>query len=194
MKYPTLFNNLAQWLNLSEVQWMDLEKLFTFKKVKKGEVFINPGENVLNFGFVLKGLFKLSYISHQNEENIKAFRHENQLISAYAEYIQNIPSRTQIMAIEESEIAVISFVEFERLISEKTDWLKLKLKITEQHFIIKDKREHDFLIKSAMERYEEFKSENPLLAERVPQYLIANYLGITPVALSRLLSQKNYQR
>jgi CRP-like cAMP-binding protein len=194
MNYPVLYNHLAQWLHLSEVQWIDLEKLFCFKKVQKGEVFLHPGENVLNFGFVLKGLFKLSYINNSNEENIKAFRHENQLISAYAEYIQNIPSRTQIMAIEESEIVVILFKEFERLISNKTDWLKLKLKITEQHFIIKDKREHDFLIKSAMERYEEFKEENPLLADRVPQYLIANYLGITPVALSRLLSQKNHQR
>jgi CRP-like cAMP-binding protein len=194
MNYPVLYNHLAQWLHLSEVQWIDLEKLFSFKKVKKGEIFLHPGENVLNFGFVLKGLFKLSYINNSNEENIKAFRHENQLISAYAEYIQNIPSRTQIMAIEESEIVIISFKEFERLISNKTDWLKLKLKITEQHFIIKDKREHDFLIKSAMERYEEFKGENPLLADRVPQYLIANYLGITPVALSRLLSQKNHQR
>jgi CRP-like cAMP-binding protein len=171
-----------------------MENLFILKKIKKGETFINPGDAVLNFGFVLKGLLKLSYINHLKEENIKSFRLENQLVTAYAEYIQKIPSRTQIMAIEETELALISFQDFEKLIAEKPEWLKLKLKITEEHFIIKDRREHDFLIKSAIERYEEFKNENPALAERVPQYLIANYLGITPVALSRLLSPKNYQR
>jgi CRP-like cAMP-binding protein len=194
MKYPTLHKHLEQNLRLKEDQWVELENLFSIKKFKKGETFIHPGDPVLEFGFVLKGLFKLSYINRQNEENIKSFRIENQLITAYAEYLQKIPSRTQIMAIEESEIAIISFQVFEKLISEKPEWLKLKLKITEEHFIIKDKREHDFLIKSAIERYEEFKNENFALAERVPQYLIANYLGITPVALSRLLSPKNYQR
>jgi len=194
MKYPLLFKHLEKNLRLSEPKWLEMENLFILKKINKGETFINPGDAVLNFGFVLKGLFKLSYINNQNEENIKAFRSECQLVTAYAEYIQKIPSRTQIMAIEETEIAMISFQAFEKLILEKPEWLKLKLKITEEHFIIKDRREHDFLIKSAIERYEEFKNENPALAERVPQYLIANYLGITPVALSRLLSPKNYQR
>ncbi|MFZ4713558.1 MAG: Crp/Fnr family transcriptional regulator [Bacteriovoracaceae bacterium] len=190
MQYTSLFEYYSKVLPISKTHWQDFEHLCHFASIKKGEVLLNPGAEVKEFGLILKGIFKLSYVNPDGSESIKCFRQEHQLLAAYAEYIQAIPSRTLITAIEDSEMILIKFDDFEKLAKTSPVWLGLKIKITEEHFIIKDKREYDFLMRSALERYEILLEENPNLLERVPQYLIANYLGITPVALSRILSKK----
>ncbi len=190
MRFPELFQHYSQTISLSPEDWEQLENLANPTQLKKGEVYLVPNSTVTEFAFIHKGLFKLSYVTNNGQESIKCFRREKELLSAYAEYIQNLPSRTHIQALEDAQLMTIKFSDFEHLIKINPAWMKLKLRITEEHFIIKDKREYDFLMRTALERYEILASENPDLLERIPQYMIANYLGVTPVALSRLLSTK----
>jgi CRP-like cAMP-binding protein len=61
--------------------------------------------------------------------------------------------------------------------------------VAEQHFLAKEQREFEFLQFDVLERYNKFKDDFGPLMGKIPQHQIASYLGITPVALSRVLSK-----
>lgn len=65
-------------------------------------------------------------------------------------------------------------------------WNDLLLRIYENLVIKKEKRESDFLLLNARERYEKFLDDYSMIEDVVPNYHIASYLGITDVALSRI--------
>ena len=65
-------------------------------------------------------------------------------------------------------------------------WERLGRLLTEQLYIKKEQREAEFLLDDAPTRYRNFQKQYPGLEDRLPQYHVASYLGITPVALSRI--------
>lgn len=68
-------------------------------------------------------------------------------------------------------------------------WQTLGRLVAEKHFLAKEQREYEFLQLDVMERYNKFKEDFGPLMGKIPQHQIASYLGITPVALSRVLSK-----
>ena len=90
-----------------------------------------------------------------------------------------------------SEIVVINYHLWKELFEDKICWHKLLITILEKAFCKKEKREREFLLYNAQERYESFLTSYPNLENRIRQHVIASYLGITPVALSRLKNKNN---
>lgn len=190
MKHEKLFNFYRQLVPLSQEEWLYAEGLMSFKKLKKGEKLIEPGDDCSTYSIVLKGLFRLYYIGADGREYIKVFRKENELLAPYAEMLQSIPSRTFIEAMENSEVCSFPADKLESLTNQSQNWKELRYKMTEKLFIEKEKKEFELLQLSAAERYENFIKNQPEVAGRVSQYHIASYLGITPVGLSRIINRK----
>ena len=90
------------------------------------------------------------------------------------------------LALMDSELLVIRFRDFEALFDRHACWERVGRKIAEGMFISKERRERELLMLSAEERYRLFLGRYKHLEKRIPQYQIAAYLGITPVALSRI--------
>lgn len=189
MKYPQLYQQFDQWVKIPEDQWLAFEMKLVEKSLNKGDFLLRPGEKALEFGFVLKGLFRLYYTEESGKEQIKAFRKEGDLIGAYAEILLKIPSRTFVQAMDASRVVMIKNEDFLPFYEKHSCWLNLGRIVAEKHFLAKEQREFEFLQMDVLEKYQKFCEDFSSLIGKIPQHQIASYLGITPVALSRVLSK-----
>ncbi|RAW02889.1 Crp/Fnr family transcriptional regulator [Pseudochryseolinea flava] len=154
--------------------------------INKGEPFIREGTVPQKFAFVNRGLFRYYYSNEKGTEFTKGFFAENSFIVSYTAMSKQLPSHYSIEALEDAEIMVIDYAEWLKLFRAHPCWTKFLLSLIEKGYMKKEARERELLILNASERYRIFLRDYPQLEHRVKQHQIASYLGITPVALSRI--------
>jgi len=99
-----------------------------------------------------------------------------------------------VQALEDASLLVVDYHRWQNLYRSHTCWMNLLFVLIEKGYMKKEARERELLIFSAEERYRSFLSEYPDLEKRIKQHLIASYLGITPVALSRIRKEMSSDR
>lgn len=189
MKYPQLFEQFTHWTPIPLEEWLAFESKLIEKSFKKDDYLLQPGDTKLEFGVVLQGIFRLFYTDKEGKEQVKTFRREGELCGPYAEMLLNIPSRTYIQAMASSTIVLISRNDFFPFYEKHPCWQILGRIVAEKHFLAKEQREFEFLQMDAWERYQQFCQDFGALIGKIPQHQIASYLGVTPVALSRVISR-----
>ncbi len=167
-------------------EWERIGLLFRPKSLKKNEFFLRVDEPPKELAVVLSGLVRFFYIDADGKEWVKSFETSKGLLAAYAEILQEKPSRTFIQALTDCELMVASTQEFMRATSGQLCWEMFLRKIAENFYLKKENREYEFLKLSAAERWQSFQRAYPDLHQDIPDYHIASYLGITPQSLSRL--------
>ncbi|HEY1086381.1 MAG TPA: Crp/Fnr family transcriptional regulator, partial [Archangium sp.] len=135
---------------------------------------------------VRSGLVRHYYVDAKGRESVKAFRGPGDFSAPYAELIQRKRSRTFIQALVKSELLAFDVAKFEALADGSLELQRLARRLVEQNFVWKEQREYEFLQLSAEERYRQFCAERPEHLAHIPQHQVASYIGITPVALSRI--------
>lgn len=166
--------------------WRALEAELRPAALSKGEFFARPGDDAGRVALVRSGLLRFYYVDGGGAEFTKAFRGPGELASAYAELLLGVPSRTHIQALEDCLLLVADFARLDRALARFPEWASAARLIAEHFYVVKERREFELLQLSAAERYARFEHEYPGLSARIPQYHVASYLGITPVALSRI--------
>lgn len=164
-------------------RFIDISNL---KEITKGEDFICEGETPKYFGYVIQGLFRYYYIDKKGNEFTKGFFPEKSFISSYSAQIQHRGSYFTIEALEDSLALVTDVSKWELLLDDNLAWYVFLLKLIEKGYCIKESREREFLLFNADERYASFVKMYPGLDKRIKQRYIASYIGITPVAFSRI--------
>jgi len=152
----------------------------------KGDVLFSQGETCKELYFIEKGLTKVFYLTPDGREFIKSFITENAFITSLRSLILCEASSFTVMCLEPSSVIVL---DFQGLMSLTTTDLEMANSLNEALFQLalkKENREYEFLCLSAQERYQLLADSSPRLVSRVNQADIARYLGITPVALSRI--------
>jgi CRP-like cAMP-binding protein len=142
-------------------------------------------------GFNVAGLFRYYYIDDKGNEYTKHFCPENNFIISYRAMLLGCGSGFYVEALEDSSILIADYSLWQKLLDEHICWQIFTKKLLEKVYIVKEKREKELLLDSAKARYITFLNENPGLEKRIKQYQIASYLGITPVALSRIRANIN---
>ncbi|HWZ23167.1 MAG TPA: Crp/Fnr family transcriptional regulator [Cytophagaceae bacterium] len=157
------------------------------KEVKKGEVLLRTGDLCDSFFKVIKGCLRSYIIDPKGKEHIVQFAPEEWLIGDQESMFNHVLATLNIDAIEDSTIAVIKFSQNENKLSDldKASLIDLNQKFQKRIFVLQ-KRIIQLISATAEERYNEFNSTYPNLVKRVPQKMIASYLGITPESLSRV--------
>lgn len=186
-----LFQELLKY---SEIPIEEFEKFKSITKIchlEKGQFFLQAGEKTDKFGFVISGILRLFYTDFEGNEYNKSFCMEEDFVASYSALLQNKESRLSINALEKATMIVVNYNDYLKLVDQHLCWQILSRKLAEKLFIKKEQKESQFLLDSAEERYYNFLQEYPKLEGRIKQYHIASYLGITPVALSRI-RMKNY--
>ena len=171
---------------LSPANWSKLLGLAEKRSLAKLEYWAEAGAAVAHFAIVRTGLVRHFYVDAQGRESVKAFRGPGEFSAPYAELIQRKPSRTFIQALAPTELLTFEVSRFDALAEDSLELQRLARRFVEQHFVAKEQREYEFLQLSAEERYRQFCAERPEHLRDIPQHQVASYIGITPVALSRI--------
>lgn len=173
-------------IDLPDEQEEEIIKISFFKHIKKGEHFVRAGEIPNRIAFNMQGLFRYYYVDKKGNNFTKGFITEGGTVTAYSSMIQNRESYFSIEAMEDSTVASIQFDDWKKLLNKHECWKSFLIYYLEIGYCKKENREREFLLLDAEERYKEFLKNYPTLDKRIKQHYIASYLGITPVALSRI--------
>jgi CRP-like cAMP-binding protein len=122
----------------------------------------------------------------EGDEHTIHFALENQFISDYSNFMQKQPSFYTLQALEETEVVVVPRSAIEWGYKNLKEGEKMGRLIAEYYFIYQDNRIKNTYSRTPKERYDNITNVFPNIHNRVPQHMIASYLGITPVHLSRL--------
>lgn len=185
----TLKNVIKDISPISENEWNLFENKIHEKTIVKNDYFTKPNRICNQIGFVLKGAFRTFYIDKNGADITTHFQLENMFIVDYQSFITSKKSVFQIEALENSHILYFNKKTVESLFEQSHNWEKFGRIIAEQVFVMYTKRFQSLLFQTAEERYLHLLKESPEIFQRVPQYLIASYLGIKPPSLSRIRKQ-----
>jgi len=155
------------------------------KSFSKGEILQNAGQVSSKAYFVKKGLLRSYIIDEKGKEHIYMFASEGWIVSDVESQIFNNKTALFIDAVENSEVYLLDVSELESIIK-NTDDSKVMVNTLLKRVGVMQRRIISLMSSSATERYQSFLKIYPELPNRVPQKMIASYLGITPEALSNI--------
>ncbi|MFF2483923.1 Crp/Fnr family transcriptional regulator [Paenibacillus sp. NPDC058071] len=156
------------------------------RNLRQHDHFVRAGEENSEIAFCTHGLFRLYYTMADGAEYNKNFCTSGDFITMYSSLLQQVPSYFSIQAMADSELIIFNYEDFKQLYNRHACWERLGRVIAERLYLQKETRERELLLYSAEERYRLFLQRFDSLSEQIPLYHVASYLGITPVALSRI--------
>ncbi len=176
-------------VELSDADWARIEPHLQIQQTDAKQNLQSIGEPVSRHYFLLRGLVRFYYLSPEGKELNKAFYAEGSIVGNLSALILNEPSRFAIETLEPSLLVVFPFAPLKQLVSDCPGWDRLFNHGCQMMLLRNERREAELLTLSAAERFRQFVQNFPRALERIPQYHIASYLGITPEALSRFKRQ-----
>lgn len=183
--YKQLYEAVKKMLPLTEKQWQAFTEIWVYREVPKKFRLVEVGSVAREAYFINKGAARL-YFEKDGEEISANFMFEGNFIASLESFLLQTPSRQAIDTIEECELLVVSKERLDALTREYPVFNLFWKGIAEQGFIMLQRRASSFILDSAEERYNNMVTERPQILERIPQHMIASYLGVTPVSLSRI--------
>ncbi len=175
---------------LSEESWEICRKVVKVASYKKGAMIQRAGTVENNVYFVNSGLVRMFYDAH-GKEKIVCFFNENNYMSDYQSFITRKPGSINIQALENTEAVVTSYSDLQMLYNVVPEANYLGRLMAEQLFIKMNEHQASDANDTIEKKYIQLVHEMPWLTQKVPQYMIASYLGITPEALSRVKARMN---
>ncbi len=152
--------------------------------ISKGEYFIKKGQINNKLGIIKKGILRY-YLTDSNGNEIDLNYHkENDIITGSV--TPNAPALASIVAIEKCNIDILNYEKIISMVIKDEKLFKKYAELLDLTFSSIHNRIISFIGLNAMDRYKFFLHEYPLLINRIPNYYIANFLGITPTQLSRI--------
>jgi len=167
----------------------EFEGAIQVKEIKRKQLLQRKGDTHSKAYFVRKGLLKSYVLDEKGKEHIFMFAPENWIVMDINSVTNYGQTELFIQAIEDSEVEVIQGDAFMKLTHKLQSNSQLEVQKLLKRNAVLQKRIISLMSKSAIERYEDFIATYPGIVQRVPQKLIASYLGITPQALSKTISQ-----
>lgn len=195
MKKLNFKSFLTSNLDLSEADLAPLLRNCTSKRVAKGDFLVRAGAFCNQIFYVENGLLRQYSVDEKGKEHIVTFAPENWLVMDRESAYFHQPSVYAIQALEDTTVLVMDEVFFDELAERVPTFVHFNTRLLHNHIRHLQQRIHLLLSASAQHRYLDFIGMYPDIPLRVPQTMIASYLGITPESLSRIrrdLAHKNF--
>lgn len=175
---------------LAENTWLEVKSIFKPRVFPKNTYLAQVDESPKELAFIASGCFRAFYRNLEGTEYNKTFFEAGTIVAPLSALITRQENKINLQALEDSFCLVTDFYQLTSLYDEHPDLERFARRIIEWEWIKKEQREIRLVLNNAEERYNQFLIEHPTLESRIPQYHIASFLGITPVALSRIRKQR----
>lgn len=177
---------MRQMISVSEEELDNFLRSAATKTYKRQETLSKPEHIANEIFFINKGLIRVLITDNEGVEHTIHFALENQFIADYSNFIQKKPSIYSLQAVEETVVVAIPRAAIDWGYQHLTEGQKMGRLIAEFYFIYQDDRIKNMYARTPKQRYDGITDVFPNIHNRVPQHMIASYLGITAVHLSRL--------
>lgn len=182
-------NFINHLTNRVELNPEDINKILDFitvKKYTKGDIILNAGDFSNDYYFVEQGVIRSYTIDDNGKEHIIQFGTENWIISDRNSSLCKKEAKFYVQAIEDSTIVMLNDELSALIQSLNPKYIEKQMILLQNHVRHMQDRINSLLSDSAKARYLGFIKLYPNITARVPQWMIASYLGITPESLSRV--------
>lgn len=181
----SLLNTIRYFIPLSTSDEEIVRRLFHKKVFKKGEHLLQAGSVCRYVTFIETGLVRY-YFNSDGEERTNYFNKEGEFVCVYTSFLPQTPSDINIQALEDTTIFVISFNDIQELYTEVEHGERFGRLAVEQVYLNAINQIGSLYTDPPEVRYAKFLSNFRDIAQRIPQYYIASYVGIKPQSLSRI--------
>ena len=187
--YELFFHKFNEKVNLSKEEEEVIKQYLTPKKLRKKQYLLQEGDVCKHIAFVEKGALKAYVVDDAGAESIIQFALEGWVISDLYSFLTGEPATYNIDALENAELVLINKSAHEELLKKIPKYeTYIRLQITGAYIALQ-KRLTSIISLPLEERYKNFLATYPNIAQRVPQHMIASYMGLTPETLSRVRSR-----
>lgn len=174
---------------IPESEWLALEAIATFKSVDKSTPLLNIGDMAGDVYIIIGGSIRMYYIDEQGKEYNHAFMFEGSIAAGYPSIVRQEPSQFAIESMESTTYLSIPFQKFYSFYDRHSCWDRVGRKVLEINYLDKLFRESILLKGDILEKYHNTLKLYPQLSERIAQYHIASFIGVTASALNRALKK-----
>lgn len=181
-----LVSNISNYVTLTELEFEKLEAITTQIQIKKRQFIDQPGYISKYRNYIVKGAFRSFYVDSDGKEHTVQIAIEDWFVSDFYSYITQTPATLFVEALEDSVILRMEYNDIEPLCTKIHALSEYFRRSTERAFAFSRNRALSNISKTAEERYLELLKRYPNLVQRVPQRIIASYLGMSPEFLSKV--------
>lgn len=175
--------------HISDESWAAFASCLSPKSFDKCQNLVEVGDVEDYIYYILSGAVKV-YVPHKDKEICTNFRFDNQFTSSVTSFIERTPSEYTITALTDTSTLAFSHADLTHLYNTYPEINFLGRRVMEQLLIDKRRRELNFLMLSAKERYLKMMEEHPKYVRFLTSKNLASYLGITPESLSRIRGKR----
>lgn len=187
--FEVLFKTINEKVSLTQEEQEICKSFFSAKKLRKKQYLLQQDDVCKYTAFVEKGVLRSYTIDDKGIEHIVQFAAEGWWISDMYSFLTGEPSTYSIDVLEDAELLLLSGTSNEQLLKTVPKMERYFRILTQNALIALQRRIVGSLSQSAEEKYNHLLNVYPHIIQRVPQHMIASYLGITPETLSRIRKQ-----
>ncbi len=179
--FEAYFNELGY-----DIDWQRLTVPMEVHVIRKGDYLFQQGDAANRLYFLHSGLMRYVSVSDEGKEFTQTFAKSPRIIGSTKAMVTETRVLFGIQALEDCMVSSYPWQAFYAQMRHDMGFLECYATFLERIFIVKEERENAFVKHSAERRYLDFCAAYPELKNTLPQQQIASYIGITPVALSRI--------
>jgi CRP-like cAMP-binding protein len=187
--YDLVLKNISRYIQLTPEETAYFISLLKEKKLRRKQYLLQEDDICYYEYFVTQGCLRTYYIDQKGQEYIVQFAVEDWWIGDMYSFLTQKPSRYNIDALEDSVVLSIEKKSLDELYIRVPKFEKFFRHLLQNAFIAFQERITSTISGSGEDRYKQFQSKYPNLEERIPQRMIASFLGLTPESLSRIRRQ-----